>query len=382
MSRVAAMLWATGGVVAWLSAVLPRPVDYRPIGVMVAGTIGLLVAAGMFLAARHITPFMHFFVVLAGVQVITAATYFAGPQVSPFAAMLYVWAGAYAFYFFRRQLAIFVVVSIGANYAAVIVLQAGNNFPLTRWLIVMTTAVVTSALVSYLVEQHALQLAQEREQQAREREQQARLAVAEERVRIARELHDVIAHHVSVMGIQAAAARLVFDQRRQDALAALTSIETASRQAITDLHQLVGLLRHDDETDNPDPAPQPGLEQLPALIGQMGEAGLPVTLTIEGKPRPLPKTMELSAYRILQEALTNTLKHAGPAQAWVSIRYHDRGVELEVLDDGWGPPSTQSSGGNGLVGMRERVALHGGHLEAGARPGEGFRVHATLDGQA
>ncbi len=389
MSRVAAMLWATAGVVGWLSAVLPRPVGYQPLGVVAASTLALLVAAGMFLAGQHITSLMHFFIVLAGVQVITVAAYFFGPEASPFTAMLYVWAGAYAFYFFRRRLAISVVIAIGANYAAVIVLQPGNNFPLTRWLFVMTTVVVTSALVSYLVEQDALQLAREREQQAREREQQtrereqqARLAVAEERVRIARELHDVVANHVSVMGIQAAAARRVFDQRRQDALAALASIETTSRQAITDLHQLVGLLRHDDETDDPNLAPQPGLKQLPALIDHMHEAGLPVTLAIEGNPRPLPAAVELSAFRIVQEALTNTLKYAGPAQAWVSIRYHDRGVDLDVLDDGCGPLSIRPSGGDGLVGMRERVALHGGHLEAGARPGGGFRVHATLDGQA
>lgn len=382
MSRVAAMLWATAGVVAWLSAVLPRPVDYQPIGVMAVGTLALFVAAGIVLAGRHITPLMHFFIVLAGVQLITVGAYFFGPQASSLAAMLYVWAGAYAFYFFDRWLAIFVVVAIGANYAAVIVLQLGNGFPLTRWLVVMATVVVTSVLVSHLVEQHALQLARQRKQQAREREQQARLAVAKERVRIARELHDVVAHHVSVMGIQAAAARQVFDQRRQDALAALASVETTSRQAITDLHQLVGLLRHDDETDDPKLVPQPGLKQLPALIDQVQESGLPVTLVIEGNPRPLTEAVELSAFRIVQEALTNTLKHAGPARAWVSIRYHNRRVELEVLDDGCSPPSIRLSGGEGLVGMRERVALHGGHLEAGARPGGGFRVHATLDGQA
>ncbi len=382
MSRVAAMLWVTAGVLAWLSAVLPRPVSYQPIGVMATGTLALLVAAGIFLVGRHITPLMHFFIVLAGVQLITVGAYFFGPQASPFAAMLYVWAGAYAFYFFGRRLAVVVIITIGANYAAVIVLQLGNGFPLTRWLVVMTTVVVTSVLVSHLVEQHALQLAREREQQAREREQQARLAVAKERVRIARELHDVVAHHVSVMGIQAAAARRVFDQRRQDALAALASIETTGRQAIIDLHQLVGLLRHDDETDDPNLVPQPGLKQLPALIDQIQESGLPVTLVIEGGPRPLTEAMELSAFRIVQEALTNTLKHARAAHAWVSIRYHDHGVELEVLDDGCGPPSIRLSGGEGLVGMRERVALHDGHLEAGARPGGGFRVHATLDGQA
>jgi signal transduction histidine kinase len=215
----------------------------------------------------------------------------------------------------------------------------------------------------------------------REREQQAQLALAQERVRIARELHDVIAHHISVMGIQAAAARRIFDHRREDALAALTAIETASRQAIGELHQLVGLLRRSDKTDEPDVAPQPGLAQLPALIAEIREASLHVELIIEGEQRALPPSVELSAYRIIQEALTNTLKHAGAAHAWVRLRYTSTGVELEVLDDGTGPPPIPRPGGNGLVGMRERVALHGGHLETGARPNGGFRVYATLDGQ-
>lgn len=226
------------------------------------------------------------------------------------------------------------------------------------------------------LEQRAARLAQEREQRAR-------LAVAEERVRIARELHDVLAHYVSVMGIQAAAARRVLDRCREEAVAALASIETTSRQAMTDLHHMVGLLRREDETPAKGDglAPQPGLEQLPALITAMREAGLAVELQIEGDPQSLPAAVQLSVYRIAQEALTNTLKHAGPAQARVTIRHHDGGVELEVLDDGQGPPANPPVGGNGLVGMRERVVLHGGQLEAGPRPEGGFRVHAVLDGR-
>ena len=374
MSRIAATLWSAAGVAAWLSAVLPRPLGYWAPGVAAAGTVGLLAAAGMLLMARHITPLMHFFIVLAGIQVITIAAYFAGPQGSPFTAMLYVWAGTYAFYFFRRSLAIIVVVAIGLNYAALIAVQTGNNFPLTRWLLVMITVVVTSALVSYLVEQHTLQL-------ARQREQQARLAVAEERVRIARELHDVVAHHVSVMGIQAAAARQVLPRRPEDAVAALTSVEAAGRQAMGELHQLVGLLRHDG-TDSCDRMPQPGLRQLPVLVTGMRQAGLAVDLQIKGHQWMLPPALELSAFRIVQEALTNTLQHAGPVRTLVTIRYRDRdGVEIDILDDGQHQQQTSQSGGNGLVGMRERVNLHGGHLEAGPRPEGGFRVHAVLNGQ-
>jgi len=210
-----------------------------------------------------------------------------------------------------------------------------------------------------------------------EREVNARRAVLEERVRIARELHDVVAHHVSVMGVQAGVARRLFDRDPPEAVAAIGSVETASRQAIADLQQLVGVLRRQEEGD--DLAPQPSLQRLPELVEHMRQTGLPVKLTTTGEPQQLPAGVELSAYRIIQEALTNTLKHAGPAQAAVTVRYDNGAVEVEVVDDGQGPPpARQGTGGKGLVGMQERVRLYGGRLEAGARPGGGFRVYAVL----
>ena len=210
-----------------------------------------------------------------------------------------------------------------------------------------------------------------------EREVNARRAVLGERVRIARELHDVVAHHVSVMGVQAGVARRLFDRDPPEAVAAIGSVETASRQAIADLQQLVGVLRRQEEGD--DLAPQPSLQRLPELVEHMRQTGLPVKLTTTGEPQQLPAGVELSAYRIIQEALTNTLKHAGPAQAAVAVRYDNGAVEVEVVDDGQGPPpARQGTGGKGLVGMQERVRLYGGRLEAGARPGGGFRVHAVL----
>ena len=210
-----------------------------------------------------------------------------------------------------------------------------------------------------------------------EREVNARRAVLEERVRIARELHDVVAHHVSVMGVQAGVARRLFDRDPPEAVAAIGSVETASRQAIADLQQLVGVLRRQEEGD--DLAPQPSLQRLPELVEHMRQTGLPVKLTTTGEPQQLPAGVELSAYRIIQEALTNTLKHAGPAQAAVAVRYDNGAVEVEVVDDGQGPPpARQGTGGKGLVGMQERVRLYGGRLEAGARPGGGFRVYAVL----
>ena len=225
-----------------------------------------------------------------------------------------------------------------------------------------------------------------------EREANARRAVLEERVRIARELHDVVAHHVSLMGIQAGVAQRLFHSRPDDALEAVAAVQTGSRQAITDLHQLLGVLRgaadpHDD-TDHRDPdldgdcetsEPAPGLDQLPALLSAVRHAGLPVDFAVQGLPQPLPPALELSTYRIVQEALTNTLKHAGAARAGVTISYHpDAAVEVDIIDDGHGHPPTTGPGGRGLVGMQERVNLHGGQLETGPLPAGGYRVHAIL----
>ena len=214
----------------------------------------------------------------------------------------------------------------------------------------------------------------------REREENARRAVFEERVRIARELHDVVAHHVSVMGIQAGAARRVMTTQPDQAEAALSSIEAASRQAVLELHRLLGFLRREGETD--DVAPQPGLGELDELVAQVNGAKLAVDLEVEGEPRPLPRTVEVSAYRIVQEALTNTIKHSGGTKASVRLRYEPSALELEVVDDGTGTPVTPrdplGGGGHGLIGMRERVNLHGGHLRAAPRPDGGFGVHATF----
>lgn len=212
-----------------------------------------------------------------------------------------------------------------------------------------------------------------------QREENARRAVFEERVRIARELHDVVAHHVSVMGVQAAAARRVMDRQPHQVANALGAIEEASRQAVAELHRLLGFLRREGEVD--DTAPQPGLDELDDLVAQVDGPALSVVLSIDGDRRPLPRTVEVSAYRVVQEALTNTLKHSGGASASVHLHYQPDALEIEVLDDGTtaGPPvPVDGHGGHGLMGMRERVGLHGGHLRAGPRPEGGFAVHARL----
>jgi signal transduction histidine kinase len=208
----------------------------------------------------------------------------------------------------------------------------------------------------------------------REREAQAQAAVAAERARIARELHDVVAHSLSVMVVQAQAADRVLEGEQPSAREALRSVHATGRQALVEMRRLVGLLRENTQLEL---APQPGLGRLDELVEQMRGAGLPVELSIEGDQRELTPGVDLSAYRIVQEALTNVLRHAGGARAIVVVRFGVDEVELEVADDGRGPHDG-ANGGHGLVGMSERVALYGGTLEYGEHNGHGFRVRARL----
>jgi signal transduction histidine kinase len=212
----------------------------------------------------------------------------------------------------------------------------------------------------------------------REQEERARLAVAEEQARIARELHDVISHNVSVMVVQAAAGGDVFATRPDRAREALGAIESTGREALAELRRLLGVVSPVDEEQRAGFAPRPGLARLPELIEQVTVAGLRVELRVVGEPRELPAGADLSAYRIVQEALTNTLKHARASRAEVALRYGDASLELEVVDDGSGSGAARGGAGRGLIGMRERAALFGGELLAGPRPGGGFGVRATL----
>ena len=205
-------------------------------------------------------------------------------------------------------------------------------------------------------------------------EADARAAVGAERTRIARELHDVVAHAVSVIVVQAQAADRVLEGEHASARESLRAIESTARTALVEMRRLLEMLRA--EEGDADLAPQPGLEHLDVLVKQVREAGLAVDLRIEGEQRPLPAGVDLSAFRIVQEALTNTLKHAGPAHALVTVRYGPGGVEVEVLDDGM--PGGRSGRGHGLLGMRERAAVVGGKVETGPRTGRGYAVRASL----
>jgi signal transduction histidine kinase len=209
----------------------------------------------------------------------------------------------------------------------------------------------------------------------REREANARAAAAEERSRIARELHDVLSHSVSVMVVQAGAERMALGSDRAATGETLEAIEKTGRQALAEMRRLLSMLRVGDEPSAH--TPQPTLGELDGLVAQVREAGLPVELHFEGEPTALPPGVAVSAYRIVQEALTNVLKHAGPARARVIVRYASRELELEIADDGRGTRDTGDPG-HGLVGMRERVALYGGDFDAGARNGGGFVVRVRL----
>jgi signal transduction histidine kinase len=213
----------------------------------------------------------------------------------------------------------------------------------------------------------------------REREDKADRAVIEERARIARELHDVIAHNVSVMVVQAAAGEDVFDEDPGKARESLAAVASTGRAALTELRRLLGVIRAEDDRGDPAYSPQPGIERIDELIGQVRATGLPVELSVLGEARPLPEGVGLCAYRIVQEALTNTLKHAHASTAQVQLRYVADALELQVLDEGRGATSLNGeTQGQGLIGMRERVTLFGGELTAGPRSGRGYEVRARL----
>jgi signal transduction histidine kinase len=210
----------------------------------------------------------------------------------------------------------------------------------------------------------------------RDRQEIAREAVAKERSRIARELHDVVTHAMGIMVVQAGAGRRVLGRDRAEAEGAFRRIEEIGRTGLAEMRRLLGFLETDEAGTR---RPQPGLDQLDELVESVRGAGLSVDVTVEGLARPLPPGIDLTAYRIVQEALTNTLRHAGRARAEVLLRYGDDALVVQVLDDGRGPPSGGPPGpGRGLIGMHERISLFAGSLQAGPRPAGGFLVRATI----
>jgi signal transduction histidine kinase len=271
-----------------------------------------------------------------------------------------------------RGAAVGVAVALAVLWTSVAIKSTENA---ARDIISIAVLVTTSFAIGRAFRGRELSLVASTERAAvleHEREEDVRRAASEERGRIARELHDVIAHGVTVMVVQAGAADQIIERDPALAREALVAIQDAGRQALADLRRLLGLVRDDDTTRL---APQPGLQELDALVEGMRNAGMPIEVEIRGTPRALPAGVDLSAFRIVQEALTNVLKHAGDAQARVVVAYAPDAIELEVVDDG----RTQANGhGHGLVGMRERVMLYGGTLQAGPAENGGYRVLARL----
>jgi signal transduction histidine kinase len=247
--------------------------------------------------------------------------------------------------------------------------------------VLLVPAVFTLAWLGGFAQRERAAQALHAEERARhaesQREAAARLAVAEERARIAREVHDTVAHAVSVMVLQVGAVRHRLPADFAEDVEALRGVEATGRSALGEMRHLVGAMRRGD--DGPELAPQPGLDRLDVLLQEIRRAGLPVELHVEGEPAELPAAIDLSAYRIVQEALTNALKHARATQARVEIRYGADALGIEVSDDGDGADAASGNGlGHGLVGIGERVKLYGGEMSSGPAAGGGFRVTTSL----
>ncbi|HVM17271.1 MAG TPA: histidine kinase [Gaiellaceae bacterium] len=293
-----------------------------------------------------------------------------------FAALLVAWTAGHLEE--RRHALAGLVALVGAGLLVTSAFP-GHAYDEYLWISVIFTA---TWLASYLAAKRGRQ-ARSAEARARilelEREAEARAAVAEERARIARELHDVIAHSVSVMTVQAAGVRRLLKPDQEREREALEAIEQTGRAALAEMRRMLGVLRQPTE-EPPALAPQPGLANLESLVAQVRDAGLPVELRVTGERPELPPGIELSAYRVVQEALTNALQHAGPARAVVDVRYTGDAIELEIANDG----RTQANGhGHGLLGMRERVLLCGGSVEAGpSRRGYAVRARIPVRGEA
>jgi signal transduction histidine kinase len=262
-------------------------------------------------------------------------------------------------------LVVYEAVGVCANY--MFDASVGDYF----WISVFMGVTWTTGFVLSRRTEHLREMAERARQAELERER----AVIEERQRIARELHDVIAHSVSVMTVQAGAVRRLLRDDQEKEREALETVESTGRQALTEMRRLVGLLR--EQGTMPEFSPQPGMGTIDSLVDGVRAAGLPVELEVEGAPRELPPGVDLAAYRVVQEALTNALKYAGPAQAWVAVSWGDGELELTIANDGRSDGG-DSVGGQGLDGMRERVSLYGGEIASGPREGGGYVVNARL----
>src|SRR5690242_17425331 len=362
---VAAGLVIVGELQVWLGTTVPGPRG-------VAALLMLLMTAPV--AVRRRWPLASATTVLAASAVLSLVAGYstALAQGIGWLCVLY----ALAVWTDTRRFVAGIAVLVVTNLLGLLGPKAdGNSIAIFTWAPILAMVLVRGAVRGR--ELRAEALATRAALLEREHELRAHEAVAEERARIARELHDLVAHNVSVMVVQAGVERHALGPDQASTREVLASIEQAGRQALVEARRLLGMLRRKD--DGSELEPQPSVEHIDVLVEQIERAGLPVTVAVEGEQAPLPAGVDLCAYRIVQEGLTNALKHAGPAHAEVLLRYAPRALDVEVRDDGRGPARANGDGaGHGLIGMRERVALYGGALETGARDGGGFAIHAHL----
>ncbi|MFE6744710.1 sensor histidine kinase [Kitasatospora purpeofusca] len=365
-SHTDALVAVGAGVLDLVAYLLFSQVDSTR-SVSVPGFLVLLLAALPLLARRS-----HPVRALAAVLVLEALANVLAPMGTRFGAVITV-----AVYTVARHCSIRVTAAAGAATAVTTMFsQSASGIP--TW-----TDIVAATASTVLVAGGGVAIARWQREVAANRRLLADRAVADERRRIARELHDIVAHHITTMQLMAGGARANLD-RPEVVRDALVTLESSGRLALREMRQLLNVLRAGDEPDAAPPAPQPGVEDLDRLVEESRRAGLPTDLVVDGSPQPLPPTVGLTVFRIVQEGLTNARKYAGPARATVRLDYRPDGITVEVRDDGAGfaspdtGPAVGERGGYGLIGMRERVALHGGTLTTGPRPEGGFAVLAEL----
>jgi signal transduction histidine kinase len=318
---------------------------------------------------------------LAAYWVLAAALTFADGLLIPFVGSLGVVGLAAAFMLGNLRNGLQAAAGLGVVVVcmAIIVLNIPGS-PSGSDLVFIPLRFVVAWIAGYALRERAerAEAAETRARLAeREREAAARVAVAEERARIARELHDIVAHAVSVMVLQIGAVRHKLPQALEEDREALRRVEQAGRTALAEMRRLLGAMRR--EGDGLELAPQPGLDELDALLNDVGAAGLPVRLHVDGERFPLPRTIDLSAYRIVQEGLTNALRHAQASHADVTLRYAPDELQIEVRDDGTGDMQRDRDGlGHGLIGIRERVKIYGGEMTTETATGSGFVLSTRL----
>jgi signal transduction histidine kinase len=387
----------------------PALPQVRLVDALVAGAFFVLMAA-QFLATRHpqqglrpTTPLAWFLAVALCAPILTHRQFPRASLVVCLAALIAYAAGQYVAFpvvvfamvfeltlHAGRRIALAALFSSAAAIAVALSLQPPGVAPASTWawseLLILASWATAQGLHD---RQERLALVQARaELLERDRAEEARRAVTEERLRIARELHDVVAHSMSVIAVQSGVGGHVMDTQPEEARKALAAIEATSRSALTEMRRLLGVLRAEGEPGGA-LAPTPGLADLSSLLSQVSDAGLKVWVQVTGDRFPLPPGVDMSAYRVIQEALTNVLKHASSSKATVTIGYAPDAVTVEVADEG--PARVAASGrdvgsgtgsGHGIIGMRERVAVFGGELTAGPRPTGGFLVRASFPVEA